>query len=167
MQPAGVGGKVDAYDPSRASTCFSLPPGITSADGGSHMLARSRGGATPSCPATASPTRPLASWLVVPGRWQLAGVSPNGRLRRPRPAAGDKQRTDVVIVNMPHAAASRTGSHLRGDFEVETVSRDGKRLFLIQHLPDDRPAALPRPALRSLARQARLEAACAARESRA
>ena len=73
-----------------------------------------------------------------PGRWQLAGVSPNGRFAALARQPADKRHTGVVVVNM----AARRVLHrldLRGDFEVETVSRDGKRLFLIEHLPESGP----------------------------
>ena len=149
--------------PRRASTSSRCRPGSPRPTG-SRIWLRSRAGATPSCPATASPIRRTASWMVVPGRWQLAGVSPNGRFAALARQPVDKRRTDVVVVNL---TAGRVAHRLdlRGDFEVETVSRDGKRLFLIEHLPGDRPAALPRQALRSLAGQARLEAP--ARQGRA
>ena len=46
----------------------------------------------------------------------------------------DHRRTDVTVVNdFTSRVVHRL--RLRGDFEVETVSRDGKRLFLIEHLP--------------------------------
>ena len=137
MQPAGVGGKVEAYDPETGEHVFSLPPGITSADGISHLVAEPRGRDTVvSSYRVADST--TASWMVVPGRWQLAGVSPNGRFAALARQPADKRRTDVVVVNM----AARRVAHrleLRGDFEVETVSRDGKRLFLIEHLPGSGP----------------------------
>jgi hypothetical protein len=71
----------------------------------------------------------------VPGRWRIAGVSPTGkwaalvasRAAQTRIAIVDAQRGKVV-----HRA------NLAGRFEVETISRDGKRLFLIEHLQDGR-----------------------------
>jgi hypothetical protein len=137
VQPAGVGGTVDAYDPETGEHVFSLPPGITSADGVSHLVAEARGRDTVvSSYRVADST--TASWMVVSGRWQLAGVSPNGRFAALARQPVDKRRTDVVVVNM---AAGRVAHrlNLRGDFEVETVSRDGRRLFLIEHLPGAGP----------------------------
>jgi hypothetical protein len=133
VQPAGVGGTVDAYDPETGEHVFSLPPGITSADGVSHLSAAARARDTFVTRYRVADSS-VASWLVVDGRWQLAGVSPNGRFAALAHQPVDKRRTQVAIVN---TAAGRIAHRLdlRGDFEVETISRDGKRLFLIEHLP--------------------------------
>jgi hypothetical protein len=133
VQPAGVGGTVDAYDPETGEHVFSLPPGITSADGVSHLTAAARSHDTVLSRYRVADSS-VASWLVVDGRWQLAGVSPNGRFAALARRLVDKRRTQVAIVN---TAAGRIAHRLdlRGDFEVETISRDGKRLFLIEHLP--------------------------------
>ena len=132
VQPAGVGGTVDAYDPSTGVRLFSLPPGITSADGVSHVNASARRRDTVvSRYRVADGT--TAEWMIVDGRWRLGGVSPNGRFVALARQSGDRRRTDVTVVN----TVSKKVEHrlrLRGNFEVETVSRDGKRLFLIEHL---------------------------------
>jgi DNA-binding beta-propeller fold protein YncE len=133
VQPAGVGGAVHAYDPDSGVRLFSLPRGVTSADGGSHVNARMRLRDT-----VVSRYRvadgSLVDWMVVAGRWRLGGVSPNGRFAALARQSSDRRRTDVAVVN----TVSQRVAHrlrLRGNFEVETVSRDGKRLFLIEHLP--------------------------------
>jgi len=133
VQPAGVGGAVDAYDPVSGGWIFSLPPGITSADGISHVTASARRlGTVVSRLRVANAT--VASSMIVAGRWRLAGVSPNGRFAALVRQPVDRRRTDVTIVS---TSAGRVAHRLElpGDFEVETVSRDGKRLFLIEHLP--------------------------------
>jgi hypothetical protein len=133
VQPAGVGGTVDAYDPSTGERLFSLPPGISSADGGSHVNARMRLRDTVvSRYRVADGT--VSGWMVVDGRWRLGGVSPNGRFAALARQSVDRRRTDVTVVS---TVAKRVVDRLelRGNFEVETVSRDGKRLFLIEHLP--------------------------------
>ena len=76
VQPAGVGGAVDAYDPSTGVRVFSLPPGITSADGISHMTAAARSRDT-IVTRYVVPTATETSWMTLRGRWRLAGVSPN------------------------------------------------------------------------------------------
>jgi hypothetical protein len=133
VQPAGVGGAVDAYDPASGGRIFSLPPGITSADGISHVTAAARRrGTVVTRLRVANAT--VASTMIVDGRWRLAGVSPNGRFAALVRQPVDRSRTDVTIVNTPAGRVAHR-LDLRGDFEVETVSRDGKRLFLIEHLP--------------------------------
>ena len=133
VQPNGVGGTVDAYDPETGEHVFRLPAGITSADGVSHLVAEPRVRDTVVSRYRAADSS-TASWMIVPGRWQLAGVSPNGRFAALDRQPAGKRRTDVVVVD---TTAGRVAHRLDlgGDFEVETVSRDGKRLFLIEHLP--------------------------------
>ena len=141
VQPDGVGGEVDAYDPETGEQVFSLPPGITSADGLSHLAAAARTHDTVVSRYRVADST-VASLLVVDGRWQLAGVSPNGRFAAL--ARQTSRGTAVTVVNM---AVNRVADRLdlRGNFEVETVSRDGKRLFLIEHLPgSDSPRYLVR-----------------------
>ena len=64
-----------------------------------------------------APRRSLAERPVRRPRASDEGPAPNGRDDREHARERVAHRLD-----------------LRGDFEVETVSRDGKRLFLIQHL---------------------------------
>lgn len=133
VQPAGVGGAVHAYDPPTGVRLFSLPPGITSADGAAHVSAtvRLRDTVVERHRVADGTT---AEWLIVDGRWRLGGVSPNGRFATLARQPADRRRTDIAVVD----TVSKTVAHrlrLRGDFEVETVSRDGRRLFLIEHLP--------------------------------
>jgi hypothetical protein len=73
----------------------------------------------------------MVGGFSVPGRWALAGVSPNARWHAlSRRVAG---RTAIAIAD---ASRSRIVHRVafRGRFEVDTISRDGKRLFLIEHL---------------------------------
>jgi hypothetical protein len=132
VQPAGVGGAVDAYDPASGRRLFSLPPGITSADGGSHVSAEARLRTTAISRYLVADARPLPA-MVVSGRWRLAGVSPTGGFAALAKQSGDRRRTDIIVVS---TVATRVVHRLRlrGDFEVDTVSLDGKRLFLIEHL---------------------------------
>jgi hypothetical protein len=75
----------------------------------------------------------MVSVASVPGRWTIGGVSPTGRWAALVASAGSRTRIAIV------SAARGTVVHranLTGRFEVETISRDGKRLFLIEHLRD-------------------------------
>ena len=137
VQPAGVGGAVHAYEPASGSLVFSLPPGITSADGNSHLSAEAFSVGTLVTRRHVASAAVVSS-MAVDGRWRLQGVSPNGRFAALVRHPAGRRMTDVTIVN---AVAGRVAHRLdlRGDFEVETVSNDGERLFLIQRL--DRTAA--------------------------
>lgn len=137
VQPKGVGGAVHAYDPASGGRIFSLPPGITSADGVSHLTATAhRLGTVVSRYRVANAT--VASSMLVDGRWRLGGVSTNGRFAALVWQSAGQTRTDITVANV---FASRVAHRLRlsGNFEVETVSRDGKRLFLIEHLHSSGP----------------------------
>ncbi len=97
VQPAGVGGTVEAYDPSTGRRVLSLPPGITSADGGSHVSAARRIRTTVVSRYTVADGRQL-TWFVVDGRWRLAGVSPTGGFAALAKQSGGGRRTDVIVV---------------------------------------------------------------------
>jgi hypothetical protein len=131
VQPAGVPGPVAAYDTTTGKLRFLLPAGITAADGRLHFAAHAgRVGTVVSRHAVRSGA--LEDSFLLDGRWRLAGVSPKGRYVALSRRSADRSRTWIEI-----RSASGKPAHslaLRGDFEVETVSRDGERLFLIEHL---------------------------------
>jgi hypothetical protein len=133
VQPKGVGGAVHAYDPASGTRVFSLPPGISSADGFWHVAV------TPGAATTVVSRYLLAdgsheSSLPVNGRWRLEGVSTDGQFAAlVRHARGT---THIAVGNLFKSRVVHR-LRLRGEFEVETVSNDGKRLFLIQHLKTD------------------------------
>jgi hypothetical protein len=134
-QPEGERGPVSVYDTRTGKLRFRLPAGLSSADGRWHFTAY-RWLAGTKIPAIALSTGRALQTFAVPGRWRLAGVSPQGRWlvlsnRRPRPL-----RTEVGVLDASSGLLVQR-FRLRGNFEVETVSPDGRRLFLIQHLRED------------------------------
>jgi hypothetical protein len=129
VQPAGVPGPVIAYDTRTGDRRFALPRGISSSDGRVHLAVSSgRVGTVVSRYALASGAL-QGSWMLR-GRWQLAAVSPTGAWTAL--ARRSLARTSVRIAGRNGRIAHEL--ELEGDFEVETISRDGKRLFLIEHL---------------------------------
>ena len=136
VQPDGVGGPVHAYDTASGGKVFSLPAGITAADGRFHVTAVARRlGTVVSRRRLANAT--LGGAMVVDGRWRLAGVSPNGRYGALARQTDDRRNTDVTIVDLGRMRVAHV-LDLSGDYEVETVSHDGERLFLIEHLGDSK-----------------------------
>lgn len=134
VQPAGPGGPLVVYDTRTRAPRFALPPGMASADGQGYFSARVTHRGTRLNQYYAPNGELMNAWLQ-PGRWTLGGVSPTGRwvaLTRRRPATTTVRIFDVGRGRLAHVM------QLKGAFEVETVSRDGKRLFLIQHLADKR-----------------------------
>ena len=135
MQPEGERGPVSAYDTRTGKLRFRLPAGLSSADGRWHFSAHGWGDGT-TLNVFGVSTGAVSQTFALPGRWRLAGVSPQGRWlilsnRRFKPL-----RTETAILDASRGLiVHRFG--LRGDFEVETVSPDGRRLFLIEHLRRD------------------------------
>ena len=132
VQPDGPAGRVVAYDTKSGSVMFALPPGRVSADGRTHVAAypRARHGATILTRYVVATGR-LVRALEVPDLWALAAVSPTGRWAAMARRAG--RHTSVALVDLVRArVVGRV--RMRGNFEVETISADGTRLFLIQHL---------------------------------
>jgi hypothetical protein len=133
VQPSGVGGPVHAYDTSSGRRLFSLPRGITAANGRTHVTARVfRLGTVVSRLAVAGPPNVNTS-LLVDGRWRLAGVAPSGRFASLVSQSRARTETHVTVVDLDRRRIAHR-LQLAGDFEVETVSNDGKRLFLIERL---------------------------------
>ena len=134
VQPEGERGPVSAYDTRTGKLRFRLPAGRTSADGRWHFTAVH--GSETTVHAFAVSTGGVWQSFGVPGRWRIAGVSPQGRWlvlsdRRFRPL-----RTHLAVLDSTRGLIVHRFL-LRGNFEVETVSPDGRRLFLIQHLREN------------------------------
>jgi hypothetical protein len=135
VQPEGERGPVSVYDTRTGKLRFRLAKGLSSADGRWHFNAHPWGARTV-VNAFAVSTGGVWQTFSQPGRWRLGGVSPQGRWlllsnRRFRPL-----RTETAILDTSRGRIVHR-FRLRGNFEVETVSPDGRRLFLIQHLRKD------------------------------
>lgn len=131
VQPDGPSGQLVAYDTKTGRPVFALPPGRASADGRTHVavVQRPRHGGTVLSRYLVSTGR-LVRALEVPDLWSLAAVSPNGRWAALARRAG--RNTHLALVDLLRARSVRS-TRLRGNFEVETISADGRRLFLIEH----------------------------------
>jgi hypothetical protein len=134
VQPQGSRGEVIAYDTFTRRPAFSLPRGIASADGRRHIVAWTRGTNTRLVSFDLRTGR-VASTSAVPGRWQVAGVSPTATWAAL--VAPSRTQTSIAIVHAGRGTVVHR-ANLAGRFEVETISRDGKRLFLIEHLRNGR-----------------------------
>jgi hypothetical protein len=132
VQPDGARGEIRAYDTASGGVTFSLPAGAASANGRRHLVA------SPRRVNTELAEFDLRNGLMefvsyVPGRWRIGGVSPTGRWAAL--VGARKGKTRIAIVEAQRGRVVHRAS-LAGRFEVETISRDGRRLFLIQHLRD-------------------------------
>lgn len=134
VQPEGAGGEVLAYDTRTGKLTLAFPPGIASADGRWHLVARPGKRNTGLIRFDLRDGR-MAGGSYVPGRWAIGGVAPTGRFVALVAPSG--ARTRIAIVS-PTRGTVLHHANLPGRFEVETISRDGKRLFLIEHLREGR-----------------------------
>lgn len=129
VQDRGPGSPLVAYNTGNKQAVFSLPPGMASADGRAYYSGFVSGRRTFLKRFDVATAFLRGDW-TVPGRWDLQGVSPTGRWAALARRAGD--RTHLLLFDGRRGTRAHV-MRLRGDFEVETISRDGKRLFLIEH----------------------------------
>lgn len=126
MRPSGQFGPALGYDLVTRRWRYSLPSGVLSADGTTFVSAQSRQGigTTKVVRYDARSGRVRSRWTV--GRlMSVAAVSPRGRH-----VALIESRRNLIVV----AVAGRRGRSviaLRGNFQVEALSPDGRRIFLV------------------------------------
>lgn len=119
-------GRLIVYDVVSATAPVTLPRGIASADGRTYVAASSPKSGPTTVRRYALPSGRLVGSARVPGRLIAQAVSSNGR-RIVLASAGQRATRLVVLEGLrPVRSVS-----LRGAYEVETLSPDGRRLFLI------------------------------------
>jgi hypothetical protein len=129
VQAGGAGSSLVAYNTANKQAVFSLPPGTASADGRTYYSGFASGKRTFLKRFDVATAVLRGNWAVS-GRWDLQGVSPTGRWAALARRSGD--RTHLLVFDGRRGTRTHV-MRLRGDFEVEAISRDGKRLFLIEH----------------------------------
>ena len=130
VQPDGPRGKLVAWNTTTRQAVFSLPPGIASANGRTYYSA-SRNRVATYLKRFVVGTAFLEYEWSLHKRWFLQGVSPTGRwVALARREAGS---TKILVFDGRRGRRAHV-MRLRGNFEVETISRDGRRMFLIEHL---------------------------------
>jgi hypothetical protein len=132
VRPQGDGGTFVAYDMSAGKRRFSLPAGSVSADGRTYVSSYGRARWTRVSRFDTRTGTKRGSWRTN-GGWWVAGMSAdghwlvlsrwNGRAHRAVFEIVDAHRWTVI-----HRVA------LRGNFQLDGISRDGRRLFLIQYV---------------------------------
>jgi outer membrane protein assembly factor BamB len=132
VRPSGTIGPLSAYDLSTGQRRFALGRGLLSGDGSRFFTASALPHRTTIARYDTSTGRLLGASSIA-GRWWLAGISANGRWLALAASEPGRGMTKVVVYSTDRHAVVRT-MPLRGWWEVETVSNDGRRLFLIQHL---------------------------------
>ena len=129
VQPEGSRGLLVAHNTATRQVVFALPPGMASADGRTFFSTSSTVQTTALKRWSVATAQQRGGW-TLPGHWKLQGVSPSGRWAALAGRAGTHTRLLVFDAKVGKRAHVMS---LRGKFEVETISRDGKSLFLIEH----------------------------------
>jgi hypothetical protein len=125
-----LSGGYDAYDVATGKQRFSEPYGLESADGRSFFAATNRWRATDVRRVDARTAREEGAWTLGP-KLSLSAVAADGsHVLLQRPA---RVGTSAFLVLDTRNGATHALS-LRGMFSAEAVSRDGRRLFLIQYV---------------------------------
>ena len=129
VRTGGQMGRLLAYDLRRGAKAFALPPGMLAADGRHFFTVRA--GKTETTLGSYDPQSGAKRnvWSVR-GAWLPAGVSPNGRrivlVRYPKPGGNTRfALVDTVRGNVVKLF------QVAGPNEVETVSPDGRRIYLV------------------------------------
>lgn len=130
-RPAGDRGPLIAYDGNTGRRKYTLPAGMASADGELHFAAEPSGARTTVRAYHLSSGRTARAWSMK-GPWRIGGVSPTGRWIAVTRIAG-RGRTTVAIADTRRLRTVHI-LRLKGDFAVDALSTDGKRLFLVEHL---------------------------------
>jgi hypothetical protein len=134
LRSFGQRGPLTAIDTGSGRRAFALPPGIASADGRLYVTASpGRRGFTTVHMLDAHSGRPLRTHSYRGGGWAVAGVSANGRSIALLDSFARRRLTRIAIVRGDLGPAIRTVT-LRGSYDVDAISNDGRRLFLIQYL---------------------------------
>ena len=135
VRPSGDAGEYVAYDLRTRRARFSLPPGMVSADGRVFVSARSTAREVTITRFDARTGKRLRAWTLPGKAWMLGGVSATGkRLVLTRYGRTGRPTTLALVDGSTGRVVHRRV--LPGHFEVDTVSRDGLRLFLIQRFRD-------------------------------
>jgi hypothetical protein len=129
VRPAGQHGPASVYDLRTGRHVFALPSGVLSPDGRHHFSTRESPAELTVDHYDARTARRTDAWSL-PRNWWLNAVSVHGRhLAFTR---GGRRATSFLLTSA--AGRIERSFRLRGTFEVEAVSRDGRRLYLVQYL---------------------------------
>jgi Tol biopolymer transport system component len=137
LREYGQRGPLRAIQTGSGRQAFALPPGIVSADGRVYVAATQRAHRFTTVRTYDARTgRVLRSTTYRGGGWSVAGVSADGRYVALLDSFQRRRVAQIKIVGSGGPGAD-SGVHnvtLRGTYDVDAISNDGRRLFLIQYL---------------------------------
>ena len=141
VRPNGAAGKLVAYNMGNGRSLFSLSAGILSANQ-QHFASASQQENVTTIEMFDPKQGSLVNRFNLDGRWQLKGMSPNGRWLA-LIADGETQTksgwyTEIAVVTADDGRLAHT-IQLDGRFEIDALANDGAGLFLIQYVPPEQP----------------------------
>lgn len=127
LRTEGPTGPLVLYDVVAGRRHVSLPRGLASADGRTFVSTRTLGPEATRLTRHALPSGRVVATKLLPGRQWLAAISPTGS-RLLLQAIAPRSFTRFAVVD--GTRMTRLVS-LRGNYQVETLSPDGQRIFLV------------------------------------
>jgi len=130
----GLSGPLSAYRLTSGDAVAKLPGGLLAANGRSFVSASAAltGPGTTITRYDATNGALLGSWTVGGPTAHVAAVSATGRYAA---LMEQKRNATVRVVDLDRRAVQRT-VRLQGQWDVDALSRDGSRLYLLENLPD-------------------------------
>jgi hypothetical protein len=121
VRPTGQQGPLHGFDLVTGARRFTLPSGVLSADGRTFVASAQARVKRTTVARFDARTGRLQRGSSVRGRWQVVGVSADGS--REVLARHSRGTTELRVAGSSYL--------LRGNYEVEALSPDGRRLFLV------------------------------------
>lgn len=126
----GQTGQLEVFSAATGRHRFTLAPGRVSANGARYFTAERRGRTTAIRAFDPRGGRLLRAWRHPGPAWRIGGVSANGRMLALVRSA--RKGTWIELVAGRGHLVRRLALH--GWFDVDAVSNDGRRLFLVQYV---------------------------------
>jgi dipeptidyl aminopeptidase/acylaminoacyl peptidase len=141
VQPDGVMGPGMLYNIGNGRQTATFPPGRLSADK-QHYVATSWQDISTLVEIFNPEQGEAVGNFNLDGRWQLGGLSPDGRwlafVADDKAEQTDGWQTDIAVVSQADGSITNR-LQLDGRFEVDAINNEGTGLFLIQYVPPDQP----------------------------
>jgi DNA-binding beta-propeller fold protein YncE len=131
VRPHGLAGPLTGLDTATGARTAAFRGGVLSADGRRFVVATPAPGGTRVARFDAASGRPAGSLLVRGTTARAAAVSATGRFA----ALERRQGGPVAVVDLDRRSLVRTVA-LRGAWQVDAVSNDGRRLYLLEYGAD-------------------------------
>lgn len=132
VRPQGLHGPLQALDVVTGKTAASFPAGVLSADGRRFVATTAAGTGTRVARFDATTGGDLGSWLLKGPSLEVAAVSANGRFAA---LVKGVENPLIAIVDLDRRSVLRK-RQLAGQWQVDALSLDGKRLYLLEYGPD-------------------------------